>query len=544
MKERIQNNTLSEKRLEPKPSGGRLSIQDNRTLRTVQSKMIRDIQSVKRTFTNSAINPIIQREIISWGTANAPEGGQEGQFYSTECKKWFPNKRMAELAEASVIRTKAVKKRPEPQVKRISTSTSATKEQPVEPFTLPEIPKEEIEPRKMICDEIIRIIAEEKERTHPSTIGPVETPVFTGEIRRRLTPKLTYAEIKQTTDRLSLVELRELFSAAYTIKQNWPARNRFVGHTDSYDTFSPSPEYTYDLSYSVTMEELAFWNRFLDRDIVLGDTRIIPVVKEQIRHIHTELAKKDPNIQSLIQDVKLNPQLKAARMELSNTVVGAGTEASRANRFGSGDKETTEEAQWIAADGFMMDHVNSKETKIGMLPSVLPQLSPEFILKINQMESSNKGVVNSQAAGELRFSSIALGGKGEVSHNLSLVPPSMIAISLAGLINGINEQLTHIQSTKDIWEILPIVGRFYTDFLSIHPFPDGNGRTARKVVDFLLLSFGLPPAQFDNRSKNFGAGIPEDSEELTLERPFDDLAGVTHVLNAVSRSFKLLLESF
>jgi Fic family protein len=38
--------------------------------------------------------------------------------------------------------------------------------------------------------------------------------------------------------------------------------------------------------------------------------------------------------------------------------------------------------------------------------------------------------------------------------------------------------------------------RFYSAFIAIHPFIDGNGRTSRMVLNYLLLQEGLPPINF------------------------------------------------
>jgi hypothetical protein len=45
---------------------------------------------------------------------------------------------------------------------------------------------------------------------------------------------------------------------------------------------------------------------------------------------------------------------------------------------------------------------------------------------------------------------------------------------------------------------LLLAAQLYQRLLSIHPFQNGNGRTARLVLDWLLLRQGLPPAVFGN----------------------------------------------
>jgi hypothetical protein len=44
--------------------------------------------------------------------------------------------------------------------------------------------------------------------------------------------------------------------------------------------------------------------------------------------------------------------------------------------------------------------------------------------------------------------------------------------------------------------------RFHLDYVSIHPFYDGNGRTARIISNLLLISFGYPPFWIKTDEKN------------------------------------------
>jgi Fic family protein len=53
-----------------------------------------------------------------------------------------------------------------------------------------------------------------------------------------------------------------------------------------------------------------------------------------------------------------------------------------------------------------------------------------------------------------------------------------------------------LQVTQDVlasMPILPALARAHTLFESIHPFPDGNGRTGRILLNYLAISEGYPP---------------------------------------------------
>ncbi len=53
---------------------------------------------------------------------------------------------------------------------------------------------------------------------------------------------------------------------------------------------------------------------------------------------------------------------------------------------------------------------------------------------------------------------------------------------------------------KDVDPVL-IASQFHYDFIRIHPFDDGNGRTARILMNFILMQFGFPPVIIKTEEK-------------------------------------------
>jgi Fic family protein len=67
------------------------------------------------------------------------------------------------------------------------------------------------------------------------------------------------------------------------------------------------------------------------------------------------------------------------------------------------------------------------------------------------------------------------------------VPPDMLAVpdQMAELLNWYNNQATNLHAVER-------AARLHIDFVKIHPFVDGNGRTARLLLNLDLLKAGFP----------------------------------------------------
>jgi Fic family protein len=81
--------------------------------------------------------------------------------------------------------------------------------------------------------------------------------------------------------------------------------------------------------------------------------------------------------------------------------------------------------------------------------------------------------------------------KGE---RFDFVAPSEVAERMHNLLNKTNAAIDAIEhSKKDAPHPIDVALQFHLDYVIIHPFYDGNGRTARILTNLLLISFGFPP---------------------------------------------------
>ncbi|OYU55365.1 MAG: hypothetical protein CFE25_10515 [Chitinophagaceae bacterium BSSC1] len=80
------------------------------------------------------------------------------------------------------------------------------------------------------------------------------------------------------------------------------------------------------------------------------------------------------------------------------------------------------------------------------------------------------------------------------NERFDFLDPSDVKEAMHTLLNQTNAAIDSINFKKDnILHPVDIALKFHLDYISIHPFYDGNGRTARILTNLILISFGYPP---------------------------------------------------
>lgn len=72
--------------------------------------------------------------------------------------------------------------------------------------------------------------------------------------------------------------------------------------------------------------------------------------------------------------------------------------------------------------------------------------------------------------------------------------------TMSQFMDRLNDGMEDLRK-EDIEGILRFAARIHLEFEKMHPFADGNGRTGRMIVNYILAYFGYPPFVFTNNDK-------------------------------------------
>ncbi len=118
-----------------------------------------------------------------------------------------------------------------------------------------------------------------------------------------------------------------------------------------------------------------------------------------------------------------------------------------------------------------------------------------IIQEQNSLTTSAKKIIFEGGVGHYRGP-----GKMFVGNKLCIVPSQAISLCMQTLIKEINYFQRNPPDVKE--KIIEKIADFHLDFLWIHPFVDGNGRTARVITWYLFEYFRFEPFVFTNSDKH------------------------------------------
>jgi Fic family protein len=112
--------------------------------------------------------------------------------------------------------------------------------------------------------------------------------------------------------------------------------------------------------------------------------------------------------------------------------------------------------------------------------------------------------------GTWREEPVWIGGLGNSPHGAAYVGPKFSRVP------GLMSDLVRFARRTD-WPVIPQIAIAHAQFETIHPFPDGNGRTGRALIQSMLHRFGVTK----NVTVPVSAGLLQDTE-----RYFDALTSI------------------
>ncbi|AEG61075.1 Fic family protein [Desulforamulus ruminis] len=135
--------------------------------------------------------------------------------------------------------------------------------------------------------------------------------------------------------------------------------------------------------------------------------------------------------------------------------------------------------------------------------------------------------IRDRDAGKYREVNVFITGSKHVPPMNSLVPPRMREL-IDWLYSG---------EVKDLHSIEK-VARFHHDFVYIHPFIDGNGRTGRLLMNLLLMQDGYPVAVIKTAKRH---EYYKALEKASIDNDYTDI--ITLIAEEVENSLDLFIKA-
>lgn len=143
-------------------------------------------------------------------------------------------------------------------------------------------------------------------------------------------------------------------------------------------------------------------------------------------------------------------------------------------------KLTTRDEQEVAGYAELLTNIFDSYKKLELSESAIKHFHSE-LLKYSEKDTRHRG--------EYKFGSNRVEARDARSKVIGVLfdptPPHLVGKEMSELL----EAAIFLLDKKEIHPLI-IIGNFIFEFLSIHPFQDGNGRTSRVLTNLLLLKSG------------------------------------------------------
>lgn len=200
--------------------------------------------------------------------------------------------------------------------------------------------------------------------------------------------------------------------------------------------------------------------------------------------IHPETAERAESILAKAQDTKLKPspeaneQLKGWRM-LGSATMKSSTQAKQAA------KNWEETDQYVSERALDPSFKAAPEELMALMDDINAKLLPGIMVKEGDHEVPAKPGMR---LGEQAAAGMDTGGD-DLNPTRMYIPGSEVEKAMKDMCAWLSSELA-----KDDVNPIELAARAYQEVVTIHPFHDANGRSARFVMDFVLQKKGMLPA--------------------------------------------------
>jgi Fic family protein len=158
-----------------------------------------------------------------------------------------------------------------------------------------------------------------------------------------------------------------------------------------------------------------------------------------------------------------------------------------------------------------------------------PLFSADFLKKINALVMKSTGSVNStlggdfdSSKGDFRLCGVTAGIGGKSYMNYLKIPEK---------VNEFCENLNLKLKTKpqNLRELYEITFNAHLNLATIHPWADGNGRTARLLMNFLQFHFKIVPTKIFQEDRAEYIASLRESQDTNDNLPFLKFMALEHL---------------
>ncbi|MFA4819809.1 MAG: Fic family protein [Candidatus Aenigmatarchaeota archaeon] len=239
--------------------------------------------------------------------------------------------------------------------------------------------------------------------------------------------------------------------------------------------------------------------------------------------LYEKLVKKKKEL------AKLRPFPKAALQELKKQLEIELTYNSNAIE---GNSLTLQETRLVLEHGItikgksLKDHfeaINHKEAILFVEDSLKEEISEKLIKKLNELVLDK---IYEDERGRYRTTNVRILGAIKSPPQAEKVPRLM------------SDFIEYVTKNSDNFNIIEMAAVMHYKFVEIHPFSDGNGRTARLLMNLFLMKHGYPiTIVLKNDRKKYYQTLKEADKGNI--RPFIDFIGY-----CINRSLDIYLSAF